>query len=133
VPSGHRLPQLNPSGPKLGISTRLRGLSNRSIVVFCNYKMARYRRYHPAQTTALSALVDPISPPPKPVLAGLWWRRRVLPPGPMGLLRRPFIAIAGLPRHIEYKHSRLPKKEQPDLAWKHVVIGEAAACWHRPE
>ena len=27
---------------------------------------------------------------------GLWWRRRVPPPGPMGLLRRPFIAIAGL-------------------------------------
>jgi hypothetical protein len=25
-----------------------------------------------------------------------WWRRRVLPPGPIGLLRQPFIAIAGL-------------------------------------
>src|SRR5947208_14584578 len=28
---------------------------------------------------------------------GLWWRRRVLPPGPNGLLRRPFISIAGEP------------------------------------
>src|SRR5437588_8319886 len=28
---------------------------------------------------------------------GLWWRRRVLPPGPNGLLRRHFISIAGKP------------------------------------
>ena len=28
---------------------------------------------------------------------GLWWRRRVLPPGPNGLLRRQFISIAGKP------------------------------------
>lgn len=28
--------------------------------------------------------------------AGLWWRRRVPPPGPKGLFRRPFIAIADL-------------------------------------
>src|SRR5437588_1526084 len=28
---------------------------------------------------------------------GLWWRRRVPPPGPNGLLRRPFISIAGEP------------------------------------
>jgi hypothetical protein len=27
----------------------------------------------------------------------LWWRRRVPPPGPIGLLRYPFIAIAGEP------------------------------------
>src|SRR3974390_2716194 len=32
-----------------------------------------------------------------------WWRRRVLPPGPMGLLRWPFIAIAGLRRLLEYR------------------------------
>src|SRR5208283_4191553 len=40
-----------------------------------------------------------------------WWSRRVLPPGPKGLLRRPFIAIAGLHRHKEYKRKRLTKKE----------------------
>src|SRR4030088_1524613 len=32
--------------------------------------------------------------------SGLGWRRRVLPPGPKGLLRRPFIAISGLRRHL---------------------------------
>src|SRR5438105_11217894 len=31
------------------------------------------------------------------LLVGLWWRRRVLPPGPNGLLRRQFISIAGEP------------------------------------
>jgi len=70
--------------------------------------VARYRRYHAEQKRAFYALVDPISPPPKPGPAGqgtgLGWRRRVLPPGPMGLLRRPFIAIAELPRQREYKH-----------------------------
>src|SRR5215472_6498655 len=29
--------------------------------------------------------------------SSLWWRRRVPPPGPIGLLRYPFIAIAGEP------------------------------------
>src|SRR5688572_12778579 len=41
-----------------------------------------------------------------------WWSRRVLPPGPIGLLRRPFIAIAGLRRHLQYKHRRLTKKDR---------------------
>src|ERR1700685_1467006 len=30
-------------------------------------------------------------------VSGLGWRRRVLPPGPNGLLRRQFISIAGEP------------------------------------
>src|SRR5215831_3906148 len=75
--------------------------------------VARYRRYHAEQKHALYALVDPISPPPKPVLAGLWWRRRVLPPGPMGLLRRPFIAIAGLPRHTGIKALKVTEERVP--------------------
>jgi len=41
-----------------------------------------------------------------------WWSRRVLPPGPKGLLRRPFIAIAGLRRPSEYKRKRLSKKDR---------------------
>jgi hypothetical protein len=46
--------------------TALRSLSNRSIVVVCNYCMARYRRNHTEKKHALYALVDPVSPPPKP-------------------------------------------------------------------
>src|SRR5215467_6533479 len=75
--------------------------------------VARYRRYHAEQKHALYALVDPVSPPPKPVRAGLGWRRRVLPPGPKGLLRRPFIAIAGLRRRSQYKRVRLLAEARP--------------------
>ena len=35
--------------------------------------------------------------------AGFWWRRRVPPPGPMGLLHRPFIAISGRNRQSQYR------------------------------
>src|SRR5258705_9761726 len=41
-----------------------------------------------------------VRPRQNPAATGLGWSRRVLPPGPKGLLRRPFIAIAGLPRHL---------------------------------
>ena len=36
-----RLTELNPPGLQFGLSNRLRGLSNRSIVVVCNYGLAR--------------------------------------------------------------------------------------------
>src|SRR6185437_11011240 len=39
--SGPRLTELNPPGLQFGLSNRLRGLSNRSIVVVCNYETAR--------------------------------------------------------------------------------------------
>ena len=58
----------------------------------------------PSKKHVLYALVDPV---PTPVTAEL----PVLPPGPKGLFRRPFIAIAGLRRHHEYKRKRLMKKE----------------------
>ena len=50
--------------------------------------------------TPLSILFRPHQKPIVPI--GFWWRRRVPPPGPMGLLHRPFIAIAarGSIRHI---------------------------------
>ncbi len=32
----------------------------------------------------------------------LWWRRRVLPPGPKSLLRKPFITIVRLAADIPY-------------------------------
>ena len=41
-----------------------------------------------------------------------WWSRRVPPPGPKGLLRRPFIAISGLRRRTQYRREILPKKER---------------------
>src|SRR4029079_14391117 len=74
--------------------------------------VAQNRRTDSDQKRVLYTLVDPGSAPPKPVRAGLGWSRRVLPPGPKGLLRRPFIAIAGLRRHPEYRRRRLLKKEQ---------------------
>ena len=40
----------------------------------------------------------------------LWWRRRVPPPGPIGLFRRPFIAIADLHRRTEYRGLAFEKK-----------------------
>src|SRR5262249_34705374 len=67
--------------------------------------MARYRWNHAEQKRALYTLVDPVSPPPKPRGPRLGWRRRVLPPGPIGLLRRPFIAIAGSRRQDSIKTS----------------------------
>jgi len=51
---------------KVVFQTALRSLSNRSIVVVCNYCMARYRRNHTEKKRVLYALVDPVSPPPKP-------------------------------------------------------------------
>jgi hypothetical protein len=73
--------------------------------------VARCRRNHTEQKRALYALVDPVSPPPQPDLrVGLRWRRRVLPPGPKGLLRRPFIAIAGLRQPPQYRRGRRANK-----------------------
>ncbi len=46
------------------------------------------RRNHHGQKTNLYTLVDPVSPPSKRLREkSLWWRRRVLPPGPKSLLR----------------------------------------------
>ena len=56
---------------------------------------------------------------------GLWWRRRVLPPGPKGLLRSPFIAIAGLRRHPEYKERRQAREGR---ARRIAAIVAAARC-----
>src|SRR6185312_8849661 len=92
---------------RLGYSNRLRGLSNRSIVVIGNYEIG------PITAEPCRAKVCPLRPRRSyfaPADAAPWcrltvgtgpvrdgkrhgWRRRVLPPGPMGLLRQPFIAI----------------------------------------
>src|SRR5262244_278200 len=59
----------------------------------------------------------------------LWWRRRVLPPGPIGLLRRPFIAIAGLRRHPEYKAQWLTKKEAHRGISGRIPAGQGRPAW----
>ena len=102
--------------------TALRSLGNRSIVVVGNYEFGpitaepcrakarplRPRRsyFAPADTAAKAPLAFKTREPLH------WWRRRVLPPGPIGLLRRPFIAIAGLRRPSEYRREGLTKKDR---------------------
>src|SRR5262245_34906494 len=97
--------------------TALRSLGNRSIVVVGNYEFGpitaepcrakarplRPRRSYFAPTGAAlqSALSSRPTPPQREIAQEEphRWRRRVLPPGPIGLLRRPFIAIADSRRH----------------------------------
>ena len=107
--------------------------------------LARYRWYHAEQKPALYALVDPISPPirhqksgnryqdffflmldPSLLIPG-WWRRRVLPPGPKGLFRRPFIAIAGICRPPEYSAIRTAKKDGLRSAMNHQQLYVSSA------
>src|SRR3954451_12206698 len=74
----------------------------------------------------------------------MWWRCRILPPGPIGLLRWPFIAIANLaggrsyiigPRvdlkrpWIRLRGIRLPGDEswQSFLYWGHAAISRPSA------
>jgi hypothetical protein len=40
-----------------------------------------------------------------------WWRRRVLPPGPQRLFRKPFIAIVGLADLVDIGGA--PRKRNP--------------------
>src|SRR3954467_10039066 len=69
----------------IGITNRLRGLRYRSIVVVGNYGLARYVGAISGKSTSFT--------PSSILFRPHWWSRRVLPPGPIGLLRRPFIAI----------------------------------------
>ena len=92
--------------------TALRGLSNRSIVVVGNYEGG------PITAEPCRAKARPLrprrsyfAPAGTQRATGLGWRRRVLPPGPKGLLRRPFIAISDLRRPPQYRRRRLMKKE----------------------
>src|SRR5690348_3902037 len=108
-----RLPLLRRQDFRSVFQTALRGLSNRSIVVVGNYESG------PITAEPCRAKARPLrprrsyfAPAEARHAAGLGWRRRVLPPGPKGLLRRPFIAIAGLRRPLEYRGQGLTKKEQ---------------------
>src|SRR5882672_10523067 len=70
----------------IGITNRLRSLRYRSIVVVGNYGLARYVGAISGKSTSFT--------PSSILFRPHWWSRRVLPPGPIGLLRRPFIAIS---------------------------------------
>src|SRR5438132_1129588 len=105
-----RLPLLRRQDFRSVFQTALRGLSNRSIVVVGNYESG------PITAEPCRAKARPLrprrscfAPAETRRVAGLGWRRRVLPPGPKGLLRRPFIAIAGLRRLPEYRCKTLTK------------------------
>ena len=87
----------------IGITNRLRGLRYRSIVVVGNYGLVHHGGTIPGKSTSFT--------PSSILFRPRWWSRRVLPPGPKGLLQRPFITIAGLRRHPEYRAERLTKKE----------------------
>jgi len=120
-----RLTLLRRQDFKIGLSNRLRSLSNRSIVVVGNYcsgpitvepYRAKARPLHPRRScfAPISGIGSQVSIIRRLLCGSLtrypdywslitdpwWWRRRVLPPGPNGLLRRPFIAIAGKPAHL---------------------------------
>jgi len=74
-------------------------------------------------------------------LSSEWWRRRVLPPGPMGLLRRPFIAIAGSRRPREYKVRMAGMKALDDASGLTTPVGakilgrsrQGSACGFLPQ
>jgi hypothetical protein len=113
-----RLTLLRRQGFRSAFQTALRGLSNRSIVVVCNYGLARYRWYHAEQKHALYALVDPSSPPPKTSAANVIGPDLVLGGG-AGYCPRvrkvyydghlsPYPACAGT---SQYRHRRLTNKD----------------------
>ena len=93
-----RLSRLKAKGFDFGLSRRIKQREQPEHSCHWQLLIGPLRRYHLEQKHTLYALVDPISPPSQAaaIICGLWWRRRVPPPGPMGLLRWPFIAIAGL-------------------------------------
>src|SRR6185369_2816161 len=80
--------------------TALRSLSNRSKVVVGNYCSSpitaeqyreKVRPLRPRRSYFAPAKTHFLGQPANGLSSGLWWRRRVPPPGPNGLLRRPFI------------------------------------------
>src|SRR5436305_7666999 len=151
-----RLPELNPSGLQVSVfQTALRSLGHRSIVVVGNYGLARYVGTISSKSTSFtpsSILFRPrrCSLPVRPfgrTDPATWdgslasklhgWSRRVLPPGPIGLLRRPFIAIAGLAagslnirgeglRRKGHTRSSRPSEREPGISA--VIPGRRAAA-----
>ena len=111
VPPNPACRSLSRQGFKIGIPNRLRSLGNRSIVVVGNYEFGPITA-EPCREKArpLRPRRSYFAPAEGRLTTGLGWRRRVLPPGPKGLLRRPFIAIAGLRRRSQYRGEWFTKK-----------------------
>src|SRR6185437_853846 len=87
--------------------------------------MARYRRYHAERRLApllrASILIRPPKLPPRWTAYRFWWRRRVLPPGPLRLFHAPFIAIVGCPTALNIGHfaPRATRRSLwPSRAWR---------------
>jgi hypothetical protein len=77
--------------------------------------------------TLLSILFRPRHKAAKP--AALWWRRRVPPPGPISLLHRPFITIAGRSQQSLYKSCLAELKEWIDLE---LMLGNVSRVSREP-
>ena len=85
----------------------------------------------PSKKTIFTPLSILFRPHQKPAFetAGFWWRRRVPPPGPIGLLHRSFIAIAG------------PKTGMADIVFSagegkgncHKCFAETSVCDRKAE
>jgi len=111
-----------PTGLEPSTCTALRSDGHRSIVVIGNYK------FDPITAVSCRAKEQPLHPRRSyfaPATArthqesGLWWRRRVPPPGPDGLLRSLFITIVALRRQVEY---RPPAQKLKALASRSGII-----------
>jgi len=111
-----RLTELTRQGFRSAFQAALRSQGNRSIVVVGNYEFgpitvepcrAKARPLHPRRSYFAPVFRDRrsvIRHQGNRLISGRrsWWRRRVLPPGPNGLLRRPFIAVSGSRRLEQY-------------------------------
>ncbi len=131
-----------PLGLDFRLSNRSRGLSNRSIVVIRNYRVspitvvqcrAKESPLHPRRSYFAPAGTQPANAEAQP-RDGFWWRRRVPPPGPNGLFRHPFIAIAGLLRQNEYRHPAGWRKEasRTKLIFPHPSTASGFRRWSIP-
>src|SRR5579859_3944630 len=93
-----RLTELNPLGLQDGFSNRVTRPeqpehSCRLQLLHSPITAEQYRE----KTRPLRPRRSCFAPAKTRIIRGFWWRRRVLPPGPNGLLRRSFISIAGEP------------------------------------
>src|SRR5436305_11770798 len=93
-----RLTELNPPGLQNGLSNCVTQPeqpehSCRLQLLHSPITAEQYRE----KTRPLRPRRSCFAPAETHLAVGFWWRRRVLPPGPNGLLRRQFTSIGGQP------------------------------------